>query len=427
MEQFEDRSFHEERVPDQKLVNFVSDQEGLLVSARLHDTKEGHETIDQVSYLSQNKLIKRDFYSYVKYASEYYSDNKQENRVIYREFYNEDGSIAYIQHVSGKTETFEFPHKIYYSKNELYLAMIKKLNFKSEDTVIIDRMDDGNVLINGQLLFEHHLPAKLIVVVHADHFDKHYTDQQRILWNNFYEYQFTHAKDVDAFVVSTDTQKKLLIDQLQKYQNVSAKVVTIPVGALPDLKKPQGDRKPGSIITASRLAPEKHLDWLIRAAVEAHQRFPQLTLDIYGEGVQKKKLSEIINECDANEYISLKGQHNLDHIYQKYMLYASASTSEGFGLSLMEAVGSGLPMVGFDVPYGNPTFINNGKNGYLLSYQEEWQDQKKIHQLASGITDVFLSSNWDNLSDYSYHLAENYLSKNVAKRWSKLLEESSHD
>ena len=55
------------------------------------------QTIDEVSYLINKKLVKRDFYSYVKYAREYYSDNQ----VIMREFYNEDASIAYTQHLNG--------------------------------------------------------------------------------------------------------------------------------------------------------------------------------------------------------------------------------------------------------------------------------------------------------------------------------------
>lgn len=49
-----------------------------------------------------------------------------------------------------------------------------------------------------------------MVVVHADHFDKHYTTDQNILWNNFYEYQFQHAKYVDSFIVATNEQKKIL-------------------------------------------------------------------------------------------------------------------------------------------------------------------------------------------------------------------------
>ena len=43
------------------------------------------------------------------------------------------------------------------------------------------------------------------------------------------------------------------------------------------------------------------------------------------------------------------------------MSYFSASTSEGFGLTLMEAVGSGLGMIGLNVNYGNPTFIRDGE------------------------------------------------------------------
>ncbi|MEJ7430359.1 glycosyltransferase, partial [Staphylococcus warneri] len=58
-------------------------------------------------------------------------------------------------------------------------------------------------------------------------------------------------------------------------------------------------------------------------------------------------------------------------IYQQYELFIAASQSEGFGLTLMEAVGSGLGMIGFDVNYGSPTFIRHHQNGYLISIDFE--------------------------------------------------------
>ena len=61
-----------------------------------------------------------------------------------------------------------------------------------------------------------------------------------------------------------------------------------------------------------------------------------------------------------------QGHANLEEIYKNYEVYLSASTSEGFGLTLMEAIGSGLPIIGFDVPYGSQTFVTEGKNGYLI-------------------------------------------------------------
>ena len=50
---------------------------------------------------------------------------------------------------------------------------------------------------------------------------------------------------------------------------------------------------------------------------------------------------------------------NLQDVYRHYQSFVAASQSEGFGLTLMEAVGSGLGMIGFDVNYGSPTFIKD--------------------------------------------------------------------
>ncbi|MCB7112290.1 glycosyltransferase, partial [Agathobacter rectalis] len=79
----------------------------------------------------------------------------------------------------------------------------------------------------------------------------------------------------------------------------------------------------------------------------------------------------------------------LTAIYQHYAGYIAASTSEGFGLSLMEAVGSGLPMIGFDVPYGNQTFIDPDQNGYRLPYQADLSEERKVRELANAIVSLF--------------------------------------
>ena len=70
-------------------------------------------------------------------------------------------------------------------------------------------------------------------------------------------------------------------------------------GSLEELKYPTVNRKPYSILTASRLASEKHIDWIIEAVVKARQRIPQLTLDIYGKGGEEKKLRGLIRKLGA--------------------------------------------------------------------------------------------------------------------------------
>lgn len=400
--------------------------EKMQIVVRLHDAKK--QTIDQVTYLYNNQLIKRDFYSYTKYAREYYAGTASNNYVTFREFYNEDGSIAYIQHLDGKKETFEFPnHEIYYSKNDLYLEMIKRLHLTKDDYVILDREDEHDDVINGQLFFEHHNPAKLIVVVHADHYDSHFINKNEILWNNFYEYQFTHTDEVASFIVSTPKQKELLDQQFKKYYNVHPRVDCIPVGNLPKLMKPKAERKPFGLITASRLASEKHVDWLVKAVIAAKKKLPKLSLDIYGQGGESGTLQNIISDHQAGDYIRLMGQHDLTDIYEKYTAYVAASTSEGFGLSLLEAVGSGLAMIGFDVPYGNPTFIDNKENGYLLPYDEDWPEEKKIKALTDAIVRMFKHADLKKYSEHSYEIATPYLTDNVAKQWKTVLEELQND
>lgn len=420
-EQLEARHFVRQNTERKNIVTYISQDEGLQIDVRLTDPDK--QTIIDVTYIANGLAIRREHYSYVKFITEYFNGDRQANVVAFREFYNEDGSIAYTDHLNGKDELFEFPDNLYYSKNELYLKMLKDLHMTADDTIIVDRMDDGGILINGQLIFAHHGDTPLVIVVHADHYDVHNTDKHNILWNNFYEYQFTHSKDVAAYIVATDKQREVLVKQQKKYRDAQPKVVTIPVGSLPELQKPEGERKPHSMITASRLADEKHIDWLIRATVKAHEQVPDISLDIYGYGGQMNVLADLIKTNYATNYIQLKGQHDLTHVYTKYAAYVAASTSEGFGLSLLEAVGSGLPMIGFDVPYGNPTFIDDGKNGHLLSYDEKWPVAKKVDELADAMVKLFTVDDQKSFSAHSYELAKPYLQENIAQRWQQLLEE----
>ena len=142
-------------------------------------------------------------------------------------------------------------------------------------------------------------------------------------------------------MTATDAQNQLLKEQFGKYLHVSPRIVTIPVGSLDELKYPTQPRRPYSLITASRLAGEKHVNWVVAAAAQAHEQLPQLTLDIYGKGTEEENLKDQIKRLGCTDYIHLMGQQNLTEVYQDYEAYIAGSTSEGFGFTLLEAVGGG--------------------------------------------------------------------------------------
>nr|MBP7059926.1 glycosyltransferase [Lachnospiraceae bacterium] len=104
--------------------------------------------------------------------------------------------------------------------------------------------------------------------------------------------------------------------------------------------------------------------------------------------------------------------------------YISGSMSEGFGLTLMEAVGSGLPIIGFDVRYGNPTFIEDGRNGYLIPVNDDMDAKKKTEELRKAIVRLFTLDDMKLCHRTSYKKAEEFLTYRVLKKWKALIEKN---
>lgn len=392
--------------------------EGTNVYYMAYLVDDESERVHRVEMVSAGCLVRKDYYTYCRIYSEYYAPLNNEAHLYQRRFFNEDGSVAYEEITDSGSVVYQFPDRLLYSKKELVGFLIASLNLTEKDVLILDRASDF-----GQIVMKNARPARIGIAIHADHFSKGSTDEEHILWNNFYEYTFSQHKHVDFYIVSTDAQNRLLRQQFQKYVGIQPHVVTIPVGSLDELKYPEEGRMKHSLITASRLAGEKHLDWLIEAVVQARKEISDISLDIYGKGGEEARLKELIAGWNCEDYVHLKGQQKLDEIYKQYDAYASASTSEGFGLSLMEAIGSGLPVVGFDVPYGNQTFIDEGKNGYRIPVNERMDKRERIQGLAESIARLFREADLNLFHEHSYQKAQSYLTEEVEKEWISLLDQ----
>lgn len=399
---------------------YFNDDKNSFATCYMKNVDENY--VDRVEFVIEGYLVRKDFFSYTKVFSEYYAPYKNYAKIYMRQFYNENGTIAYKEYIDDKESIFVFDDAQLYSKAEFVSYFINKLHLTNKDIVILDRATEI-----GQAVIQNKGISKLGVVVHAEHFSHNATDEDNILWNNYYEYQFRNAKFVDFFITATDLQNYILSQHFSKFTQDKPLIRTIPVGSLNELTYPDKKRQPYSIITASRLAKEKNVDWIAKAVVKAKRDIPKLTFDIYGQGGEKDKIEKIIYENNAHDYITLKGHVNLKDIYSKYELFVSASQSEGFGLTLMEAVGSGLGMIGFNVNYGNPTFINNDKNGYLMSGNvESSRKEEKINELASYIVKYFTKGP-KNPERASYEIASKFLTQRIVEKWNMLIKEVLHD
>ncbi|MFV8808095.1 accessory Sec system glycosyltransferase GtfA [Aerococcus urinaeequi] len=384
-------------------------------------SNEEEDYLQRVEFVQNGILTRKDYYSYTRVFTEYYLPHEKKATVYQRRFFNQNGTTALEEIIDGTESIFLINNQIFDSKEKFIGYFIRQLNLTSNDIVIIDRATDI-----AQAVLENKAAAKVGTVVHAEHFNETSSTDKHLSWNNYYEYQFTNRQAMDFFITATDAQKDLLEAHFMRDTKPMSKIYTIPVGALEELVKPTKKRKPYAILTASRLAEEKHIDWLIQAVVKVKETLPELTFDIYGEGGSKQKLRQLIEELDASADIQLKGHADLTEIYKQYELYLSASTSEGFGLTLMEAVGSGLPIIGFDVRYGNITFIKDGENGYLLPFDDISNKKKHIQQLSDALV-RFYQKDIQHMQQVSYDIAENFLEDQVQEKWENLLKELLDD
>jgi glycosyltransferase involved in cell wall biosynthesis len=125
--------------------------------------------------------------------------------------------------------------------------------------------------------------------------------------------------------------------------------------------------KKNQIITVARLEKEKNLNSLIKAFAKVHQKYQAYKLLIIGSGSQEKALKKLVSKLGLKDSIIFKGQLPQKQI-AKYLIesrmFCLPSLYEGYGLSLLEALAVGLPVISTKV--GIAPEVINLTNGILI-------------------------------------------------------------
>lgn len=289
--------------------------------------------------------------------------------------------------------------------------------FEGVKNFFIDRGQESE-----SALFNHRSEdTNIIEIIHADHL----SDRDVLtapLWNNYYEYLLTHMDMVDRVVVATKLQRE---DLLKDFPTETKKIWAIPVGGIRDHELFRNDSSKHSapirkFITVSRLASEKHIDIVIKAVCKARRQFSDVSLDIYGQGGEDNKLRQVIKEMKAESYVKLKGHSNkIDQIYPEYDAFISGSYSEGFGLTYIEALDAGLPIVTFKARFGALELVKNGVNGYVKDFSRTDEEFSK-QQLTEGILQL-LQSDQQKIIDQTRDSVKEYQDSIIANKWKELI------
>ena len=120
-----------------------------------------------------------------------------------------------------------------------------------------------------------------------------------------------------------------------------------------------------SVSDGCRLDPIKDQSTLLRAFAAA--RVPGWQLQLVGEGPDRPRLEALARELGLNPLqVFLGRRSDIPELLGQADLFAfSTTTSEGFGIVLIEAMAAGLPVIASDVPACREVLFD-GAAGELL-------------------------------------------------------------
>lgn len=244
-----------------------------------------------------------------------------------------------------------------------------------------------------------------------------------IAWEhfNFYAASGWFQKSIRKFAAQKADELVVLGQHdLENYKqnigkNIKAQCIYNPVAMDASCDYKGCDTK--RILAAGRLEKQKGFDRLVEVWNKLENKFPEWTLDILGDGSQKKEIEDKIKEYKLKN-IHLKGySSDIKSEYDSASIYALTSRYEGFVLVLIEAQARRLPCICFDIKEGPCEIIEDGVNGFLV-------EDGNIEQFADKLGRLMESRDLrKHFSDMAQKDLSRFENSNVINQWDKLLKE----
>jgi len=146
-------------------------------------------------------------------------------------------------------------------------------------------------------------------------------------------------------------------------------------GVDPELFSPGSETSSGEplVLSVGNLIAIKGHDLLIRAVASLAPEFPELTLDIIGDGPERSRLQALARQLqvpDRVHFLGRQSRHQVAAAMRRCTVFALPSRYEGLGCVYLEAMSVGKPAIGCR-GQGIAEIIQHGSNGFLVGPDNE--------------------------------------------------------
>jgi glycosyltransferase involved in cell wall biosynthesis len=225
-----------------------------------------------------------------------------------------------------------------------------------------------------------------------------------------------YAHRLDAFLTLTERDAR----RYRKTIGPSATVRRMTNGT-PAYEGPRSTLSEPVVVAAGRLERTKGFDLLVDAWTDVARRHPDWHLRIYGSGSLERDLRDQIRALGLEGCVHLMGfSTTLQEEMSRGSVFVLSSRSEGYGMVLVEAMATGVPVVSFDCPTGPREIITHGRDGLLVPNRDVAALSAAINQMIE-LGPEGRRPMAEKATETAYRRSQPV----VSARWEELLEELS--
>lgn len=210
---------------------------------------------------------------------------------------------------------------------------------------------------------------------------------------------------------------------IRKYVSAEQELLTLPNLVDTDFFTPPAPRvqKPFVVLSIGRLEAEKGMDLLIEAFDLFAEDHPDAELRIVGRGSLEAELKEMAASSLHPSRITFVGYLSQEGILEELHfanVLAVASRIEAFGVVLVEAMSTGLPVLATKT--GGPDSIVPDYAGFLAACES-------VPSLFVGLKNIYSSYHNYDPRKIRRHVQKNFSKKTVISSFSELIHELCDD
>ncbi len=280
-------------------------------------------------------------------------------------------------------------------------------SLKITDAVKKFKADVVYSFINSELI---PLSLSKIPVIPSLRIDPKYIEYDRVRWH-IRNFVYKKSKNV---IFQTEDARDYFEESIRK----KGVVIGNPLKENLPVWNCENHRK--VFMTACRITKQKNIPMLINAFVRFHEKFPEYTLEVYGDGEPKAYKNEMelyAKEKGAEKYIFFKGHSTEIHtVMTKSEAFILTSDFEGLSNSMLEAMAIGMPCICTDCPPGGAkTYIENNVSGLLVPVGGE-------DELFDAMCSVAESKEFRyKLSENAKYVRDELSCDEVCRKWEELM------